>query len=123
MDYIVKSYYWESTETTAFAASLPFPPLAFACFTLRHVIMPLPIGFLLLTDRFIIAWVEALEIKSKWGVSPLITQPNAINASYFLIFFEIVIGISKTPGTLIIFSEKSFKLLFAFFNNDDEISS
>ena len=58
--------------------------------------MPLPIGFLLLTDKFIIAWVEALEIKSKCGVSPLITHPNAINPSYFLIFLEIVTGISKT---------------------------
>jgi hypothetical protein len=36
----------------------------------------------------------------------LITHPSAKNASYFLIFFEIVTGISNTPGTdmiLIIF--------------------
>jgi hypothetical protein len=32
----------------------------------------------------------------------LITQPRAKNASYFLIFFEIVTGISNTPGTDII---------------------
>ena len=68
--------------------------------------MPLPMGFLLITDKFIIAWVEALEIKSKCGVSPLITHPSAINPSYFLIFLEIVTGISKTPGTLIVFNEK-----------------
>ena len=39
------------------------------------------------------------EIKSKCGVSPLITHPKAMKASYFLIFFEITTGISKTPGT------------------------
>ena len=85
--------------------------------------MPLPIGFLLSTARFIIACVDALEIKSKWGVSPFITQPKAKNASYFLIFFEIVIGISKTPGTLISFKEKLFKLFLALINNNEEISS
>ena len=60
-------------------------------------------GFLFSTDSFIIASVEEWEIKSKWGVWPLITQPRAKKASYFLIFFEMVTGISKTPGTLIIF--------------------
>ena len=38
-------------------------------------------------------------LKSKCGVSPLITQPKAINPSYFFIFFEITTGISKIPGT------------------------
>ena len=85
--------------------------------------MPLPIGFLLCIDKSIIAWVDAAEIKSKCGVSPFITQPNAINASYFFIFFEIVIGISNTPGTLIIFNEKFFKSLFARFNNYKDMSS
>ena len=47
-------------------------------------------------------------MKSKCGVSPFITHPKAKKASYFFIFFEIVIGISKTPGTLIIFKEKFF---------------
>ena len=41
-------------------------------------------------------------MKSKCGVSPLITHPKAINPLYLFIFLEIVIGISKTPGTLII---------------------
>ena len=41
--------------------------------------------------------------KSILPKSILITQPRAKKASYFLIFFEIVTGISKTPGTLIIF--------------------
>ena len=41
-------------------------------------------------------------MKSKCGVSPLITHPRATNASNFLIFFEMVTGISNTPGTLII---------------------
>ena len=54
------------------------------------------------------ASVEAWEIKSKWGVWPFITQPKAKKASYFLIFFEIVTGISKTPGTLIILIKLDF---------------
>ena len=32
-----------------------------ACFIFRQVIIPLPIGFLLLTERLIMASVEALE--------------------------------------------------------------
>ena len=63
---------------------------------------PLPTGFFDLTDNCIIALVVAEEIKSKWGVLPLITQPKAINPLNFFKFFEIVTGISKTPGTLII---------------------
>ena len=39
------------------------------------------------------------------------------------ICFEIVTGISKTPGTLIIFKEKLLKLLFALFKSDEEMSS
>ncbi len=45
----------DKTEITALAASLPFLPLAFACFMFKHVIIPLPIGFLNSTERFIIA--------------------------------------------------------------------
>ena len=98
----MSSHFWDKIEITAFAASAPFRFLTLACFILRHVIMPLPIGFLLFTDISIIALVDAWEIKSKWGVCPLITHPSAKNASYFLIFFEIVTGISNTPGTVII---------------------
>ena len=47
-------------------------------------------------------------MKSKCGVSPFITQPSAKKASYFLIFFEIVTGISKAPGTLITFIKLDF---------------
>ena len=92
-------HYCDKTELTATAASAPFFFLARAWFILRQVIIPLPIGFLLITDKSIIALVEAWDIKSKCGVSPLITQPRAKNASYFLMFFEIVTGISNTPGT------------------------
>ena len=85
--------------------------------------MPFPIGFFDSIDSFIIASVDACEIKSKWGVCPLITHPSAINASYFFKFFEIVTGISKTPGTFIILTfdllGKSFRALF---NNPDETS-
>ena len=42
--------------------------------------------------------INLIDKKSKWGVSPFITQPNAINASYFFMFLEIVIGISKHLG-------------------------
>ena len=74
--------------------------------------IPLPIGFLQATDKSIIALVEALDIKSKWGVSPLITHPNARKASYFLKFFDIVTGISNTPGTLIILIKLDFGINF-----------
>ena len=36
------------------------------------------------------------------------THPRAKNASYFLIFLEIVTGISKTPGTLTILTMLDF---------------
>jgi hypothetical protein len=85
--------------------------------------MPLPTGFLLFTDKFIIAFVDALEIKSKCGVCPLITHPSARNASYFLIFFEIVTGISNTPGTDIILIIFVFGIkLSALFSNPFDIS-
>ena len=101
---------------TAWAASLPFFFLAIAWRILRQVIIPFPIGFLFSIDNFIMASVEALEIKSKCGVWPFITQPNAKNPSYFLIFFDIVTGISNTPGTfktlmILDFGKKSFALL------------
>ena len=64
--------------------------------------MPLPIGFLELVDKFSKEINVELHIKSKCGVSPLITQPNAINPSYFFKFFDIKTGISKVPGALII---------------------
>ena len=83
------------TENIALAASAPFLVLAFACFMFKHVKIPFPIGFLKLIDKSIIALIAAEEIKSKCGVCPLITHPKAINASYFLIFFEIPVTISK----------------------------
>ena len=80
-------------------------------------------GFLFSIDSFIIASVEEWEIKLKWGVWPLITQPRAKKASYFLIYFEIVTGISKTPGTLIIFIKLDFgNMLLALLNKPFDIS-
>ena len=55
-------------------------------------------------DKVEIASKEDLHIKSKWGVFPLITQPNAIKPSYLFIFLLIETGISKIPGTAIRFS-------------------
>ena len=60
------------------------------------------IGLLKSIDNFKIALNVERQIKSKWGVSPFITHPNAIKASNFFIFFRIVIGISKIPGTSIL---------------------
>ena len=73
------------TDKTALAASAPLCFLAFACFIFKQVIIPFPTGFFEMTDKFIIASVDALDIKSKWGVSPFITHPNAINASNFFL--------------------------------------
>ena len=61
-------HFCDKTEFTAFAASAPFFLLILACFILRQVIIPLPMGFLLRTDISIIALVEACDIKSKCGV-------------------------------------------------------
>ena len=55
------------------------------------------------------ASVAALDIKSKCGVSPLITHPNAMKASYFFMFLDIITGISNTPGTVI---QSFFSLFF-----------
>ena len=55
--------------------------------------------------------MDACEIKSKCGVCPFITHPSAMNPSNFFIFFEIVTGISKTPGTFIIFTFKFFDIV------------
>ena len=50
------------------------------------------------------------------------TQPKAIAASNFFINFEIVTGISKTPGTFIIFVWWIFFNSFrALFNNSSAI--
>ena len=74
------------------------------------------IGLLKSIDNFKIALNVERQIKSKWGVSPFITHPNAIKASNFFIFFRIVIGISKIPGTSILdnanFEKKIFFLHF-----------
>ena len=105
-------HFCDKTEFTASAASAPFFLRALACFIFRQVIIPLPMGFLLTTDKSIIALVDACDMKSKWGVWPLITHPRAKKASYFLIYFEIVTGISKTPGTLIILIVLDFGIDF-----------
>ena len=95
-------HFCDKIEITALVASAPLFFLAIACFMLKQVIIPLPIGFLWSIDKSIIPLVVAWEMKSKWGVSPLITHPSAKNPSNFLIFFDIVTGISNTPGTFII---------------------
>ena len=62
-------------------------------------------------------------MKSKCGVWPLITHPRAIKASNFFKCFEMVTGISNTPGTLIIFTLKFLgRFFFALFNKPKEIS-
>ena len=99
-------------DKTALAASAPLCFLAFACFIFKQVIIPFPTGFFEMTDKFIIASVDALDIKSKWGVSPFITHPNAINASNFFKFLDIVTGISNTPGTFIILILQFFGINF-----------
>ena len=108
----VTFHFCDKTDIIASAASAPFFFLAFACFIFKQVKIPLPIGFFEFIDKFISASVEAFEIKSKWCVSPFITQPKATIASNFFKFFEIVTGISKTPGTLIIFTLEFFDIFF-----------
>ena len=68
---------------------------------LKQVNTAFPIGFFSLIDICIIPFVMASEIKLKFNVLPLIMHPIAINPSYLLANFDIVIGISKAPGTLI----------------------
>ena len=63
------------------------------------------------------------EFLYKPKISSKIIINEYLKASNFFIFFEIVTGISKRPGTLITFIEKLFKLPFALFNNVEEISS
>ena len=88
---------------SASAASLPFLiDLCSACSIVRQVIRALVIGFLYEIEILIIASKVLLQIKSKWGVSPLITHPKAKNPSYFFIFLINANGISKVPGTVII---------------------
>ena len=108
----MSSHFWDKTEITASAASAPYFLLALAWAILRLVIIPFPIGFLLSIDNFIMASVDAWDIKSKWGVWPLITHPRAKKPSYFFKFLEIVTGISKAPGTLIIFIIFFFGIIF-----------
>ena len=66
------------------------------------VIIPFPMGFLALIDKFNNDIKTELHKKSKWGVSPFITQPKAINPSNRFKFLDIINGISKVPGTLTI---------------------
>ena len=79
---------------------------------LRQVIIPLPIGFFEFIDNCKIELNVDLEINSKCGVCPLITQPKAIKLSYLFKYFEIVTGISKIPLTLIILYLIFFFLFF-----------
>ena len=95
----------------AIAASDPlFLDLFNAWLIFKHVIIPLPIGFLELIEMLIKPLKTEEQIKSKCGVSPLITQPRTTKPSYFLMFFEIITGISKVPETLIILIKE-----FSFF--------
>ena len=71
------------------------------------VIIPFPIGLLNEIERLKIASNVDLQIKSKCGVFPFITQPNTTNASNFFMFFLNAIGISKIPET--------FKILRLYF--------
>jgi len=63
--------------------------------------------------------VAAFEINSKCGVLPFITHPRATTPSTFLIYLEIVTGISNIPGTFIILTilklSNSSKALFKSF--------
>ena len=88
------------------------PLLSSACFLLRQVIIPFPIGFLYVIDKCIIAFIVAADIKSKCGVLPLITHPKAIKPLYLFINLEIITGISKIPGT-----EMFLKFFIPFFFN------
>ena len=81
---------------------MPFKlDLFIACFILRAVIIPLPMGFFDFIDKFDNEMKVALHRKSKCGVCPFITQPKAINPSKRFKFLDIITGISKVPGTLI----------------------
>ena len=80
---------------------MPRSNLFLACSLLKQVNTAFPIGFLSIVDNCIIPLVIALEIKSKFAVSPLTMHPIAIKPSYFFTSLDIVTGISKEPGTLI----------------------
>ena len=114
--FILQLIYLNRIEFKAKAASLPLFFLTKACLRLKQVKIQFPTGFLLSILMFIIASITDFDIKSKWAVLPLITHPIAINPSNFFIFLEIITGISKTPGTLIIFKSvfllRNFLVLF-----------
>ena len=91
------------TSSIAFAASWPFNnDLFFAWLIFKTVIIPLPIGFFDLIDKLCKASNVEWQINSKCGVSPLITHPKAMKPSKRARFLDIITGISKVPGTLII---------------------
>src|SRR5690242_7677962 len=101
-----------SIASAARAASPPLlsseaRALAQACSSLFTVRMPLPIGNFAAIAKSINPREDSIDTISKWIVSPLITQPSAIAASYGLppylpdvIAIEIVAGISSAPGTV-----------------------
>ena len=66
------------------------------------VIIPFPMGFFVLIDKFNNEIKTELHKKSKCGVSPFITHPKTTKPSNLFKFLDIVTGISKVPGTLII---------------------
>src|SRR5690349_6621103 len=108
----VKRRLMRSIASAARAASPPLlsseaRALAQACSSLFTVRMPLPIGNFAAIARSINPREDSIDTISKWIVSPLITQPSAIAASYGLppylpdvIAIEIVAGISNAPGTV-----------------------
>ena len=115
---------------TALAASKPlfgfdellfFELLLIAWDMFKDVIIPFPIGFWWSIINFMIASKVDLQINSKWGVSPLITHPKAKNPLNLFMFFFIMIGISKTPGTLMIFSLTLFFINVLFGANNQII--
>src|SRR5262245_42623947 len=102
-------------RSTASAARAASPPLlssverarAQACSSVLTVMMALPSGIFRATARSISAREDSIETISKWMVSPRMTQPSAIAASYGLPFFSaassaiaIVAGISSEPVTV-----------------------
>src|SRR5882757_4907403 len=102
-------------RSMANAARAASPPLlsslararAQACSSVLTVTMPLPSGIRLATARSISAREDSIDTISKWMVSPRITHPSAIAASYGFPLFSaastaiaMAAGISSAPGTV-----------------------
>ena len=112
-------------DITALAASNPLfdlfdfvkPHLSFACFRLKEVIIPLPIGLLYFIEISKMDLKVDLLINSKCGVFPFITHPKAIKPSNLFIFRFMAIGISNIPGTfkILVLTLFYFKTFFEEF--------